>query len=54
MGMLRYRTVLTLLVLLATVAGHPAGAAEQAITRGQIEADWLRQDLVRNSGPSGR
>jgi len=54
MGMLRYRTVLTLLVLLATVAGHPAGAAEQAITRGQIEADWLRQDLVRNSGPAGQ
>ena len=54
MGMLRYKTVLTLLALIVAVAGHPAQAGEQAITRGQIEADWLRQDSVRNTGPGGQ
>jgi len=54
MGKLRYKTVLTLLALIAAISAHPAQAAAPAITPAQIEADWLRQDSVRNSGPAAQ
>ncbi|MHC4740589.1 MAG: HzsA-related protein [Planctomycetota bacterium] len=53
MGSLCQRTFLVVLVSIVVFLAIPARGGEAAISRGQIEADWLRQDLVRNSGPAG-
>ena len=45
-------SALEILLLTALIASAPAeAAAPRAITRSQIEADWLRQDQVRFAGP---
>lgn len=54
MGKLRYKTVLTLLGLIGVISAGPAQATATAITAAQIEADWLRQDLLRNGGPAAQ
>ena len=40
--------VLRLLVIVAVLSANRTQAAGTAITRVQIEADWLRQDLLRS------
>ncbi|MHC4355974.1 MAG: discoidin domain-containing protein, partial [Planctomycetota bacterium] len=45
-------SALEILLLTALITSAPAeAAASPAITRSQIEADWLRQDQVRFAGP---
>jgi hypothetical protein len=52
MGVLCPKTILVILVSIIVFFAVPARGAESAITKAQIEADWLRQDLVRSSGPA--
>ena len=49
MGEPCHKTVLILLLLVAVVGAHPAQAAAPAVTPARIEADWLRQDLLRDA-----